>query len=62
MGVAWNLGGRIGAATKTFGAHVLISTATLDELGGAAAAWTVHRVALPGKSGEFVLHQMPDAF
>jgi len=62
VGDAVNLAARIEAATKTVGARVLISTATRDQLGNAAGAWTAHRVALPGKSGEFVLHEMPDAF
>jgi len=59
---AVNLAARIEAATKAVGAHVLISTAARDELGDAAGAWIARRVALPGKSGEFVLHQMPEAF
>jgi len=62
VGDAVNVAARIEAATKAIGARVLISTATRDELGDAAGAWIEHRVALPGKAGEFVLHQMPDAF
>lgn len=62
VGDAVNLAARIETATKQVGANVLISTAMLHELGKGAGAWTAHRVALPGKSGEFVLHQMPDAF
>jgi adenylate cyclase len=62
VGDAVNLAARIEAATKTVGARVLISAATLDELGGIEREWRTHRIALPGKSGEFVLHEMPDAF
>ena len=62
VGDAVNLAARIEAATKTLGAHVLISAATFDELGGIEREWRTHRIALPGKSGEFVLHEMPAAF
>jgi adenylate cyclase len=62
IGDSVNLAARIEAATKTTGARVLISAATLAEIETEAGAWPEHRVVLPGKSGEFLLHQMPDAF
>src|SRR5205085_9591198 len=60
VGDAVNAAARIEAATKTIGARVLISSATFKELDEPEAAWPTHRVALPGKSGEFVLYEMPD--
>jgi adenylate cyclase len=62
VGDAVNVAARIEAATKTFGARVLISEMTRRELDASDAEWVEHRVALPGKSGEFVLYQMADAF
>src|SRR3954467_7619935 len=58
VGDAVNLAARIEAATKTTGARVLVSAATLAALGELERAWTAHRVVLPGKSGEFVLYEM----
>jgi adenylate cyclase len=62
VGDAVNVAARIESATKTVGARVLISHATRMELDASVAEWVEHRVALPGKSGEFVLYQMVDAF
>jgi class 3 adenylate cyclase len=62
VGDAVNLAARIEAATKTLGVRVLISAATFAELGGIEREWRTHRIVLPGKSGEFVLHEMPSAF
>lgn len=61
IGDAVNLAARIESTTKTLGARVLVSAATMSELGDAAVGWTVHHISLSGKSGEFVLHQMPEA-
>ena len=62
VGDAVNAAARIESATKTLQTRVLISTATYNELGEIPVPWPTHRVTLPGKSGEFVLYQMPDAF
>ena len=61
IGDAVNLAARIEAATKATSAHVLVSAATVAALGAPERGWAAHRVALPGKSGEFVLYQMLDA-
>jgi adenylate cyclase len=58
VGDAVNAAARIEAATKTLGVRVLISSATLNELDEPDAAWSMHRVVLPGKSGEFELYEM----
>jgi adenylate cyclase len=60
VGDAVNVAARIESATKTVGAHVLVSAETLAALGGLERGWTAHRVALPGKSGEFVLYEVRD--
>lgn len=56
VGDAVNAAARIEAATKTLGVRVLISAATYSELDQPDAGWSMHRVALPGKSGQFVLY------
>jgi adenylate cyclase len=61
IGDAVNVAARIESATKAVGVRVLISDATLQQLDERDGRWIPHRVALPGKSGEFVLYQMPDA-
>jgi adenylate cyclase len=58
VGDAVNAAARIEAATKTLGARVLVSTATFSELDEPTGAWRTHRVALPGKSGEYVLYEL----
>ena len=58
VGDAVNAAARVEAATKTLGVRVLISSATFNELDEPDAAWSLHRVALPGKSGQFVLYEM----
>jgi adenylate cyclase len=58
VGDAVNAAARIEAATKVVGAKVLISTATYDALDQPDTPWPTHRVVLPGKSGEFVLHEV----
>jgi adenylate cyclase len=58
VGDAVNAAARIEAATKALGVRVLISSATYSELDEPDAVWSTHRVALPGKSGEFVLHAL----
>jgi adenylate cyclase len=62
VGDAVNVAARIEAATKTIGARVLVSAATLGALTIVEGDWAAHRIALPGKSGEFMLYRMPDAF
>jgi len=62
VGDAVNIAARIESATKAVGARVLISAATMAALGEVEPVWSSHRLALPGKSGEFVLHEMPHAF
>jgi adenylate cyclase len=58
VGDAVNAAARIEAATKTLGVKLLISSAAFRELGEEEADWRTHRVALPGKSGEFLLYSM----
>ena len=58
VGDAVNAAARIEAATKTLGVRVLISAATYSELDEPDAVWPIHRVVLPGKSGQFVLYEM----
>jgi adenylate cyclase len=56
VGDAVNVAARIEAATKMLGVRVLVSEATVAELRDEARQWATYRIALPGKSGEFVLH------
>jgi adenylate cyclase len=58
VGDAVNAAARIEAATKALGAKVLISSATYNELDQPDMPWPTHRLVLPGKSGEFVLHEL----
>jgi len=60
VGDAVNVAARIEAATKATGTRVLVSAATLAAL-GLERPWTAHHVVLPGKSGAFVLYEMPGA-
>lgn len=62
VGDAVNLAARIEAATKSVGARVLVSAATFAELDAREGVWRDHRIALPGKSGEFVLHELVVVF
>jgi adenylate cyclase len=58
IGDAVNLASRIESATKRLGVRLLISEATLNELRDLVHPGAAHRVALAGKSGEYVLYEV----
>jgi adenylate cyclase len=60
IGDAVNLASRIESATKRVGARLLISEDTFNELQDAIRPGNAHRVALAGKSGEYLLYEVSD--
>ena len=58
IGDAVNLASRIESATKQFGVRLLISEETFNELQDAIRPGNAHRVALAGKSGEYLLYEV----
>lgn len=58
VGDAVNIAARIESATKILHVPLLVSDDLMIELRGAVRAGPAHRVALPGKSGEYLLHEV----
>jgi adenylate cyclase len=58
IGDAVNLASRIESATKQIGVRLLISEDTFNELQDAIRPGNAHRVAVAGKSGEYLLYEV----
>ena len=59
VGDAVNVASRIEAATKAVGARILVSEAARQAIGTTTVPdCSIHRVTLPGRSGEFALYEV----